>query len=80
MASEERTQDLFDEVDALTEEARRLLNRFDQMSFATAEEAAEDGPELLGMLAGLGDAWDHYRQAHEALAAAVNDIYRELLA
>lgn len=80
MTKEERTLDLFDEVDALTDEARGLLNRFDQLAFAASEEAAEDGPELLGMLAGLGDAWDNYRRAHEALAVAVNDIYRELLA
>ena len=73
-------RDLWDDADDAVERCRRTLNRFDQTLFACSEEAAEGGNELLELLAGLGDLWDQYRQAHEALAAAVNDIYRELLA
>lgn len=73
-------RDIWTEADDAVETARRTLNRFDQTLFACSEEAAEDGPDLLELLAGLGDLWDQYRRAHERLAAAVNDIYRETLA
>ena len=72
-------RDVFTTADDAVEEVRRTLNRFDQTLFACIEEDAEDGPELLGLLGGLGDLWDQYRQAHEALAVAVNDLYREML-
>lgn len=73
-------RDLWDDADDAVEAARRTLNRFDQTLFACSEEAAEAGADLLELLAGLGDLWDQYRQAHEALAVIVNDIYREYLA
>ena len=77
---EETMMDLFETADALLDETRAELNRLDQMLFACTEEFGEDGPELLAMLAELGDRWDQYRRAHDALAVAVNDIYREMLA
>jgi len=73
-------RDLWDDADDAVEAARRTLNRFDQTLFACSKEAAEAGADLLELLAGLGDLWDQYRQAHEALAVIVNDIYREYLA
>ena len=76
---EEGAVELFDTADDAVADARQALNRFDQMLFACAEEYGEDGPELLAMLAELGDRWDVYRRAHEALAEAVNDIYKETL-
>lgn len=80
MDGEEMLADLFDEGDEQVEECRRTLNKFDQIMFACAEEDAENGPDLLDLLAGMGDLWDEYRQAHEALARIVNDIYRKALA
>lgn len=76
----EDLRDIWTEADDAVEACRRTLNRFDQTLFACSEEAADGGQELLDLLAGLGDLWDNYRQAHEALTATVNDIYREMLA
>lgn len=77
---DDHLRELFDTADDAVEAARKTLNRFDQTLFACAEEAEDGGSELLDLLAGLGDLWDQYRRAHETLAGAVNDIYRETLA
>ena len=76
---EGRLDGLFEWADNAADVTRQALNRVDQMLFAASEEAAEDGPELLDILASLGDRWDEYLLAHTALADAINRIYRETL-